>query len=60
MARPRPEKKHEPKPPAEQRVLPTQLKIGDRIVDEAGEYEVIGRLRDHGRQRCSYGRPARG
>jgi hypothetical protein len=38
MAKPRPEKK-----PAEQRVLPMQLQLGDRITDETGEYEVIGR-----------------
>jgi hypothetical protein len=29
--------------PAEQRVLPMQLKIGDRITDERGEWRVIGR-----------------
>jgi hypothetical protein len=40
MARPRPEKK---KPAAEQRLLPMQLQIGDRLVDATGEYEVIGR-----------------
>jgi hypothetical protein len=33
----------EPQPSAEQRVLPMQLKVGDRIVDATGEYEVIGR-----------------
>ena len=42
MATPRP-KKNRPEPPGEQRVLPMQLKIGDRLVDETGEYEVIGR-----------------
>ena len=30
-------------PAAEQRVLPMQLKLGDRLVDETGEWEVIGR-----------------
>jgi hypothetical protein len=43
MARKRreiPEK--QPKPLAEQRVLPMQLKIGDQLVDETGEYEVGG------------------
>jgi len=29
--------------PVEQRMLPMQLKLGDRITDETGEYEVIGR-----------------
>jgi hypothetical protein len=28
---------------AEHRVLPMELQIGDRLTDEAGEYEVIGR-----------------
>jgi hypothetical protein len=37
MAKPRPEK------PAGQRVLPMNLKLGDRLADETGEYEVIGR-----------------
>jgi hypothetical protein len=32
----------EPQPPAEQRVLPMQLKLGDRLADASGEYEVIG------------------
>jgi hypothetical protein len=44
MARKRreiPEKKSQPL--AEQRVLPMQLKLGDRLVDASGEYEVIGR-----------------
>jgi hypothetical protein len=44
MARPgskRPEKRPEPK--ADQRVLPMQLKAGDRLLDETGEYEVVGR-----------------
>jgi len=39
----RPEKKSEPKPPAERRILPMQLRIGDRLTDETGEYEIIGR-----------------
>jgi hypothetical protein len=37
----RPEEKHEAAQPT--RVLPMQLKLGDRIVDATGEYEVIGR-----------------
>ena len=43
MARPRPEKKREPAPSDTTRVLPMQLQIGDRLTDETGEYEVIGR-----------------
>jgi hypothetical protein len=33
----------QPKLLAEERVLSIQLKIGDRLVDETDEYEVIGR-----------------
>jgi len=43
MARPRPERKSEPEAPTERRVLPMQPQIGDRLVDETGEWEVIGR-----------------
>jgi hypothetical protein len=57
MARPRPEKKRErkvngqlppPKPRApasadSTRVLPMDLKVGDRLVDETGEWEVVSR-----------------
>jgi hypothetical protein len=57
MTRPRPEKKRErkangqlplpaPRAPAassEIRVLPMQLQVGDRIADETGEWEVVGR-----------------
>jgi hypothetical protein len=43
VARSRPEKKSEPSAPAEHRVLPMQLQIGDRLADETGEWEVIGR-----------------
>jgi len=39
----RPEKKREPTAPAERRVLPMELQIGDRLVDETGEWEVVGR-----------------
>jgi hypothetical protein len=42
MVKPSLEKKREPAP-AEQRVLPMQLKVGDRLVDASGECEVIGR-----------------
>jgi hypothetical protein len=47
LARSRPEKKsRENKPPqqlVEQRVLPMQLQVGDRLVDETGEWEVASR-----------------
>jgi hypothetical protein len=39
----RPKKQSAPPVPAAQRVLPMQLQIGDRLVDETGEYEVISR-----------------
>jgi hypothetical protein len=39
----RPEKKREPEQPATTRVLPMQLQIGDRLADETGEWQVIGR-----------------
>jgi len=39
----RPEKKREPEPPATRRVLPMELQIGDRLSDETGEWEVVGR-----------------
>jgi hypothetical protein len=42
MARPKFEKKSDPAAPAERRILPMQLQIGDWLVDETGEYEVIG------------------
>src|SRR5262245_3706461 len=29
--------------PATRRVLPIELQIGDRLTDETGEYEIIGR-----------------
>jgi len=43
VAKPRPEKKREESKPAEPRVLPMQLHAGDRLADETGEWEVIGR-----------------
>jgi len=43
VARPRPEKKSEPSAPATSKVLPMELRIGDRLADETGEWEVIGR-----------------
>ena len=41
MAKPRPKKK--PTKPAETRIFPMELKLGDRLTDEAGEWEVVGR-----------------
>jgi len=43
MTKPRPAKKREPAQPATRRVLPMELRIGDRLVDETGEWEVVGR-----------------
>ena len=45
MVKPRPEKKRQEAPgqPAEQRVLPMQFQLGDRLVDETGEWEVASR-----------------
>jgi len=46
MARPKPKKKADPQPPPQPsmyRVLPIQLKPGDRLADESGEWEVLGR-----------------
>jgi len=43
MAKAKREKKPEPPKEPELRVLPTQLRIGDRIVDESGEWEVLAR-----------------
>ncbi len=43
MTKPRPEKKREPAPPATRRILPMELRIGDRLSDETGEWEVVGR-----------------
>ena len=40
----RPEKKRELAQPATRRVLPMELRIGDRLVDETGEWEVVGPL----------------
>jgi hypothetical protein len=38
-----PEKKPKPSKPPALRVLPMALRIGNRLTDETGEYEVIGR-----------------
>ena len=43
MARPNSEKKREPTAPTASEVLPMELQVGDRFVDETGEWEVTGR-----------------
>ena len=43
MAKPTPEKKPAAAASPTKRILPMELQIGDRIVDETGEYEVVGR-----------------
>jgi hypothetical protein len=43
MPKPRSEKKRQSEHPGEQRVQPMQLQVGDRIVDETGEYAGVGR-----------------
>jgi hypothetical protein len=41
MARPRPAKKSDPAAPAATKVLPMELQVGDRLADEASDWEVI-------------------
>jgi len=43
MAKPKPEKKPATAMAATSKVLPMELRIGDRLVDETGEWEVVGR-----------------
>jgi hypothetical protein len=43
MAKPKPEKKPAAAASAMSRILPMELQIGDRLVDETGEWEVVGR-----------------
>jgi hypothetical protein len=43
MAKPKPEKKRAAATPVPTRMLPMELKIGDRLVDETGEWAVVGR-----------------
>jgi hypothetical protein len=43
FTRSRPEKKSQQSAPTERRILPMQLQIGDRLIDETGDWEVIGR-----------------
>jgi hypothetical protein len=42
MARPRPSKKHEPQATGDTKILPMELRVGDRLANETGEWEVIG------------------
>jgi hypothetical protein len=39
----RPERKREPTQPTTRRVLPMELRAGDRLVNESGEWEIVGR-----------------
>ena len=32
-----------PEPPGTARVLPMELQVGDRLIDESGEWEIAGR-----------------
>ena len=36
-------KKREPQAAADSKILPMDLRVGDRLADETGEWEVIGR-----------------
>jgi hypothetical protein len=41
MARPRPEKKREPRAATDTKILPMELQVGDRLADRTGNWEVI-------------------
>jgi hypothetical protein len=41
VARPRPEKKREPRTAAGTKILPMELQVGDRLADKTGDWEVI-------------------
>jgi hypothetical protein len=41
MARPRPEKKREPRAAAGTKILPMELQVGDRLADGTSNWEVI-------------------
>jgi hypothetical protein len=43
MPRKRPEKDTPSSAPGQVRVLPMQLRLGDQLTDETGNYEVIGK-----------------
>ena len=38
----RPSKKREPRSAADTKILPMELRVGDRLANETGEWEVIG------------------
>jgi len=42
MAKSRSEKKGQSTAPSDSKILPTDLRVGDRLTDETGEWEVIG------------------
>ena len=42
MAKSPPEKKRKPQAAADPKILPMELRVGDRLADETGESEVIG------------------
>jgi len=42
MARPRPSKNREPQAAGDTKILPMELRVGDRLANETGEWEVIG------------------
>jgi hypothetical protein len=41
MAKPNPRKKRETQAAADRKIVPMELRVGDRITDETGEWEVI-------------------
>jgi hypothetical protein len=43
VSKPEPEKKRLPAASAARRILPMELRTGDRIADETGEWEIIAR-----------------
>ena len=43
MTKPRSDKKLEPRAAADPKILPMDLRVGDRLADETGEWEVIER-----------------
>jgi hypothetical protein len=42
MAKSPPEKKRKPQAADDTKILPMELRVGDRLTDETGEWEVIG------------------
>jgi hypothetical protein len=42
LTRPRPSKKHEPQAAGDTKILPMELRVGDRLANETGDWEVIG------------------